>query len=188
MKKRRKKITINHLFDKMNFNEAFFKFYPAEYLESDLLNPELVEKADSIFQDAVAGLLSLIGYSVIVLGKKKRNNRELDKLRFESKVVLGSVDLIAFREDDKLFLAECTIDIVDDTKIRLLQKMVNNLVSEEDRKYSKGMGLIFSSQDCRDIRRRYHEDIRIMDSHKLKIIFDLMMKGKNKDARLELLS
>ena len=88
----------------MDFTEVFFKFYSSEDFKSDLLTPELIEKADFVFQDAVAMLLSLIGYSVIVLGKKKRKNKELDKLRLESKVVVGSLDLIAFRENNKLFI------------------------------------------------------------------------------------
>jgi hypothetical protein len=147
---------------------------------------ELIKKADFVFQDAVAMLLSLIGFSVIVLGKKKLKNKELDKLRLDSKVVVGSVDIIAFRENNKLFLIDCTLDIVDDSKIRKLQKIVNYFSSEEDRKYSKIMGLIFSSQDCRDVSRKSYEDIRIIDAHLLKIIFDLALKGKNQDARSRL--
>jgi hypothetical protein len=170
----------------MNFTEVLFQFYPRDSLESDLLKPKVGKDYVNVFQEAVATLLSLIGCSVVVLGKKKRGKKKLEIVRWESQAEVGSADIIAFRENNKLFLIDCTTGAVDDSKIRKLQQTVNYLSSEEDREHSRIIGLIFSSQDCKDIRRNYYEDINIIDASRITTIFDMMLKGDNENAREEL--
>jgi hypothetical protein len=177
----------------MSFAETVFKFYPSEVFKQHLSDPYSFTEVDSVFQDAAATLLSLSGCSVVILGKKEyveratpKKKKLYDVLRTSTGYEHGSVDLIAYyKEKEKLGLVDCTTRIPDDSKIRNLQQIVNQLSSKEERNYSKVFGIIPSPRDCSDIKHTYFDDIHIIDKSSLERILNFIVEGKTEDARKE---
>ena len=99
------------------FAKALNAFCSLDVFKERLLNPERFgkgrTKTNTVFENAVAWLLSLIGFSVLHLG------RDFEILRIpESGAQVGSADIIAYRENDHLLLVDCDSSIPDEKKIR----------------------------------------------------------------------
>ena len=92
-------------------------------MEKFLFHPEICAKpADKFFENAVAWLLALAGYSVVNLNPAK-NKISFDKIKApETDVEIGSADLLAYEESKRLLLIDCDINGVDNSKV---QSVVN---------------------------------------------------------------
>jgi hypothetical protein len=166
----------------VNLVDTFFKFYPIDEFRKCLLSPEKFSNPDVIFQDCIASMLSLSGFSVIILGKKgheKAMVKTTEKTPFE----VGSADLLAYDNKKKLCFIDCTIRIPDESKIRKLQTTISNLSSKDDINKSKVFGLVPSSKNCADIRSKHFDDVFILERNDLEWIMKYLSEGKIDDAR-----
>jgi len=134
--------------------KVLFKPYKFEDFRKHLFEPEQFRKPQNKFQDAVAVLLSLIGFPTIVLGEKrfrkvgeKEKEENIDVVILESGYNVG-IDIIAYRENESLLLIDCTIDFPDERKMSNLTKLASFFSSVKDEKgFPKISSLIFSPKD-----------------------------------------
>lgn len=168
------------------FPKTLFEFYPHTVFTRHLFTPEQFIKPDKVFQDAVAKLLSIIGYSVIVLGKlgyrekKGGKNSFYDTIKLESGYPVGSTDIIAYREKQQyeLLLIDCTIKKPDEAKIGQLQELVDHFSSKFN--ISNIFSLIFTP---RDFDYQYSENVGVVDRNRIESLLTLALAGKTEDAR-----
>ena len=167
------------------FATALNAFCSLEIFRERLLDPErCVEgrtKPNTIFENAVSWLLSLIGFSILPLG------RRFEKLKIpETGYEVGSADIIAYRENECLLLVDCDTSIPDEKKIRFMKAVRDHFGFLQD-KYRRPyvVSLIFSPRDCRGISAAF-ENVKIIDRYKIKTIFEQAMKGNSDEARSSL--
>lgn len=167
------------------FSKTLLRFCPLEKLEQHLLNPEqCTEKPkktpDKIFERAVSWLLSLAGFSVISLGK------QYEKLTEPTKYEIGSVDIIAYRENKYLLLVDCDTKIPDDKKIGSLLSMKEYFrFIQDEHKEPTINPVIFSPRDCEELMGKYKE-ITIVDRSRIKWLLENAMLGKLEEIRFYL--
>lgn len=102
---------------------AFRKFYNLDEFENQLLNPEETAPIKKsvrhdpswLFEEAVSWLLSIGGLSVVRLGEK-----EIIHLEYGRNL---SADILAYKENDYLFVVDCDINHVDQKKIQNLLRI-----------------------------------------------------------------
>ena len=158
------------------FAKSLFKFCSLDIFRECLLNPEQSKKPADDFEDAVAWLLALIGLSVAQL-------RRFEKLRIPAtKYEVGSIDMIAYRENEWILLIDCDTKIPDEKKIRSMMAVKEHfrfIQDEYRRPYI--VSAIFSPKDCTGISvDRQH--VKIVDRHQIKHIFEEAMKGNLEEA------
>ena len=162
------------------FAKTLFNFCSFDLFKKRLLNPEKFKKPAKEFENAVAWLLSLIGFSVAQLGR-------FEKLKIpETDYQVGSIDMIAHRENEYVLLIDCDTSIPEDKKIRSMKAVKDHfrfIQDEHRRPYIVSM--IFSPKDCTGISVDF-QDIKIIDRHKIKRIFEQAMKGNSDQARYSL--
>jgi len=99
---------------------TFRKFYNLDQFTNQLLNPEEIKPIKKrvrhdpswLFEEAISWLLSIGGLSVVRLGEK-----EIIHLDYGRNL---SVDILAYKENEYLFLVDCDINHVDQKKIQNL--------------------------------------------------------------------
>lgn len=123
-------------------------------------------------------LLSFAGFSIVPLGKTKH-----EKLKTETGYVFGSIDLLGYRENEFLLLAECDTSIPDEKKIRSLSRLKDHFKFIQDKHGEpRIVAAIFSPRDCRDVKVEYH-DVSIVDRHRIERLLDEAMKGNIRKMR-----
>lgn len=147
------------------------------FFKQDLLNPERSKKSARVFENAVAWLLSLIGFSTVLLGS-------YENLRIpETKYVVGSIDIIAYRENEHLLLIDCDTSIPDDRKIRSMIGVVDHFKNLQGRDRRPNIvSIIFSPKDRTGISKG-NQSVKIADRHVIESIFKDAMKGNAERAR-----
>jgi hypothetical protein len=109
-----------------NVVEPFFKtldaFCSTDMFKEMLLKPENFKKApELIFENAVAWLLSLAGFHTVYLGANAKTTKmHFDVLRKEGGYQIGSADIIAYKDNERLLLVDCDIGGLNETKIQKL--------------------------------------------------------------------
>lgn len=168
------------------FAKALNAFCSLEVFEERLLNPEqCIEgraKPNTIFENAVSWLLSLVGFSVLPLG------RYFEKIKIPATgYELGSVDIIAYRENECLLLIDCDTSMPDDRKIRSMMAVKEHFKFLQDEHGQPNIVcMIFSPKDCTGIPVD-NIAVRIVDRHRIRWIFEEVMKGNTEDARSSLI-
>lgn len=160
-------------------------FCSLDLFKQHLLNPELSKKSARVFENAVAWLLSLMGYSVVLLGEYE--NLDISDTKYR----VGSVDLIAQREGENLLLIDCDTSMPDERKIRSMIGMVNHFKHVfGERRQSSIAPVLFSPKDCTGISDvapdaifSQNVRVRIADRHVIESIFVETLKGNSKRAR-----
>jgi len=102
---------------------TFRKFYNLDQFKNQLLNPEettpikksVRHNPSWLFEEAVSWLLSIGGLSVVRLGEN-----EIIHLDYGRNL---SVDILAYKENEYLFLVDCDINHVDQKKIQNLLRI-----------------------------------------------------------------
>jgi len=102
---------------------AFRKFYNLDQLKNQLLNPEETTPLKKsvrhdpswLFEEAISWLLSIGGLSVVRLGEK-----EIIHLDYGRNL---SADILAYKENEYLFVVDCDINHVDQKKIQNLLRI-----------------------------------------------------------------
>lgn len=160
------------------FAKALGAFCSLDLFRERLLSPEKFKKSGVVFENAVAWLLSLIGFSVTQL------REEFETLRIpETKFEEGSIDMIAYRENEHLLFVDCDTKIPDDKKIRsmvLVREYFKSLQDKQGRPYL--LSVIFSPRNCTGIQTD-SLTMRIIDRNGIKRIFEEAMKGDTGQAR-----
>jgi hypothetical protein len=169
------------------FSKALFKFYPLGDFKEHLFNPELFSRSDDVFQDAVATLLSLTGYSIIVLGKKRfkqkgKKSKTYDTRRLPSGYEVGSIDLIAHQEN-QLLLIDCTLSTPEEKKKEKLPEVIDHLKDLQVDNALNVTSFIFTPKSSANVD---NEDVRIVDGWKLEEILHLILRNKIDQAREKL--
>lgn len=167
------------------FAKALNSFCSLEIFRERLLNPEkCIEdrtRPNTIFENAVAWLLSLVGFSVLPLGRRFERLK-VPKTGYE----VGSIDIIAYRENECVLLVDCDTKIPDDKKIRSMMTIKEHFRPLQD-EYRRPniISAIFSPKDCTGISvDRQH--VKIVDRPSIKHIFEEAMKGDLNEARSSL--
>lgn len=167
------------------FGKALSAFCSMDVFKERLLNPErFVEgrtKPNIIFENAIAWLLSLVGFSVLHLG------RNFETLRIpETGYQVGSIDIVAYRENERLLLVDCDTSIPDEKKIRSMKTVKDHFsYIQDEHKQPDIMCAIFSPKDCTGILA--HPDVKIIGRYQIERTFEEAMRGNTEQARSSLL-
>lgn len=159
------------------FAKTLFSFCSSDVFRNRLLNPEQMKKPDKVFEDAVAWLLSLIGFSVAQLGRFEILS--VPDTRYQ----IGSIDMIAHRENECILLVDCDTSIPDEKKIRSMMSVEDHFgfIQDEHRRPDI-VSVIFSPADCTGISTD-DQAIKIVDRQRIIRIFEEAMKGNLEKAR-----
>ena len=174
-----------------NVAEPFVKtldaFCSLDKLQKMLFEPENYGKNPAkIFENAVTWLLSLAGFETLHVGIiiKKLNGKEekFDSLQSKSGKHIGSADIIAYEENERLLLIDCDIDFVDPKKVKKMADMKKHF-----RKQLKGyeklhiVPILFTPIDFR--KESPSIDVMIADQAIIKRIFEAVTQGNREQAR-----
>jgi len=168
------------------FAKVLNAFCSLDLFKERLLTPErFVEgrtKPNTVFENAVAWLLSIIGFSVVQLGRRFENLKIP-----ETGYQVGSIDMIAYKENEYLLLVDCDTSIPDEKKIRSMKTVKDYFKIIQDKKGEpRLLSVIFSPKDCTGIQRD-PLNIRIIDSSQIKRIFEEAMMGNTQEAQYSVL-
>jgi len=174
-----------------NVAEPFLKtldaFCSLDKLKKMLFEPENYGKnPDKIFENAVTWLLSLAGYETVHLGVliKRLNGKSesFDKLSAESGYHIGSADIIAYEENERLLLIDCDIGTVDPEKVQKLAELKKHF-REKLKGYEKLpiVAILFSPRDNR--KPSPSIDVMIADQSVIRRIFEAVVQGNREKAR-----
>lgn len=169
------------------FSQAVVAFYPLEVFKQHLFTPEQFKSKDRVFQDAVTRLLSLAGYSIIVLGKKQyqipgEKTRIYEVLYNDSEYPVGSADLIAHR-DDELLIIDCTTSTPDENKINHLNDVIKYLRQPPLSIPLNITAFIFTPQE---FAYNDDEEVLIVDGSKSSEILDEILKNTHARVKIAL--
>ena len=166
-----------------NIAEPFLKtldsFCSLHDFEKMLFEPEHEKKAQDVFEDAVAWLLSLAGFDVIRL---RLGMKSFDKLIVGEGYQKGCADIIAYEENERILLIECTTGPADEIKVQKLAE-TKKYFREKLKGYEKLpiVPILFSPSDFR--KSSPSIDVMIADQSVIKRILEAVVKGKREDAR-----
>lgn len=174
-----------------NVAEPFVKtldaFCSLDKLKKMLFEPENYGKnPEKIFEKAVTWLLSLAGYETVHLGvqitKLNRKNESFDKLFAKSGYHIGSADIIAYEENERILLIDCDIGTVDPKKVKKLAELKKHF-REKLKGYEKLpiVAILFSPKDFRETSPSI--DVMIADQSIIKRIFEAVVQGNREQAR-----
>lgn len=174
-----------------NVVEPFVKtldtFCSLNKLKKMLFEPEKYgKKSDKIFENAVTWLLSLAGFEAIHLGvlitKLNGKQESFDVLSAESGVPIAWADIIAYEENERILIIDCTIGPVTEVKVQRLAE-TKKYFREKLKGFEKLLivPILFTTKDYR--RSSPSPDVMIADQTIIKKIFEALAQGKREDAR-----
>jgi hypothetical protein len=166
--------------------KTFDAFCSLEKLEKMLFEPQNYgREPEKIFENAVTWLLSLAGFEALPLGivikKLTRGEERFDKLQLENGYHVGSADIIAYQENERLLLIDCDINTVDPKKVEKLAELKKHF-----RKILRGcerlhiVPILFTTIDFRGTSPSI--DVMIADRAVIKRVFESVVKGDRKEA------
>lgn len=174
-----------------NVAEPFVKtldgFCSLDKLKEMLFEPENYGKnPEKIFENAITWLLSLAGYETLHLGvriaKLNGKHESFDKLVAKSGYYIGSADIIAYEENERILLIDCDIGTVDPQKVQKLAELKKHF-REKLKGYEKLpiVPILFSPKDFRETSPSI--DVMIADQSVIKRIFEAVAQGNREQAR-----
>jgi hypothetical protein len=174
-----------------NIAEPFVKivdtFCSLKKIEKMLFKPEEYGKnPDKIFENAVTWLLSLAGYETVNVGIiiTKLNNKQekFDELHLKNSYHIGSADIIAYEENERLILIDCDINTVDPRKVEKLAELKKHF-RDKLKGYEKLriVPILFTPRDFR--KTSPSTDVMIADQTVIKRMFEFVVKGDREQAR-----
>lgn len=163
------------------FSRTLSSFCSCDVFKERLLSPEKFKKSSMVFENAVAWLLSLAGFYVLPLG------RDFEKLKIhETGYEVGSVDIVAYRENEYLLLIDCDTSVPDDKKIRSMITVKEHFkFIQDEHGRPRIVSVICSPKNCQRISVD-RQAINIVDKYMLTQIFEEVMKGNQTQARFHL--
>jgi hypothetical protein len=163
------------------FANSLFKFCSLDIFRKRLLSPEQFKRSSDEFEDAIAWLLALIGFSVAQL-------RRFENLRIPStKYEVGSIDMIAYRENELMLLIDCDTAIPDEKKIRSMMSVDDyfGFIQDEHGKPDI-VSVIFSPANCTGISTD-NQKVKIVDGQRIERILEEAMRGNLEEVRHSLI-
>jgi len=166
-----------------NIAEPFLKtldsFCSLDEFEKMLFEPEHEKKAQDVFEDAVAWLLSLAGFDVIRL---RLGMKSFDKLIVGEGYQKGCADIIAYEENERILLIECDTGPMDEIKVQKLAE-TKKYFREKLKGYEKLpiVPILFSPRDI--TKSSPSVDVMIADRRIIRMIFEAVVQGNRKKAR-----
>ena len=159
------------------FAKSLFRFCPVDEYEKRLFTPEQYKKSSKVFEDAVAWLLALIGFSVAQL-------RNFEKLKVrETGYERGSIDIIAHRENECVLLIDCDTSVPDDKKLGYLDEVRNYISSfiTDKHRLPRVISVLISPREYSEPSNDLN--LRIVGRFQIERIFAEAMKGNSDEAR-----
>jgi hypothetical protein len=144
-----------------------------------LFEPEYGKPPQDVFEDAIAWLLSLAGFDVIRL---RLGEKKFEHLYVGKKHRKGSVDIIAYEENERILLIECTTGPVDPVQVQRLAD-----VKKYFRRKLKGyerlpiVPILFFPGDFRKTSPSI--DVMIADHSVIARLFRAVVRGDHEKAR-----
>jgi len=170
-----------------NVVEPLFKaldaFCPIDKFKEMLLNPKDFENApEKIFENAVSWLLSLVGFHTIYLdANSKATKTSFDVLRKFDKCEIGSADILAYEDNERLLLVDCDIGGLDEQKIQKLigaREHIENLSNCQELKI---IPVLFSPKTLGETAK--NKPVAIADRVVIESMLEELSKGDRKSAR-----
>ena len=176
-----------------NVVEPFLKtlnaFCSLDEFKKMLLEPENCGKEpQKIFENAVSWLLSLSGFHTINLGVKLKISKQLRKSSFEvlsaaeSGCQIGTADIIAYEDNERILLVDCDIGGFDLGKIQGLNKTREHFEGLKDYEELKIVPVIFSPQARGNVGEGYPR-VAIADRSVIESMLEEIAKGDRESAR-----
>jgi len=173
-----------------NVVEPFVKtldaFCSLAKIEKMLLEPQKYGKnPQKIFENAVTWLLSLAGFNTTHIGititKSNSKQEKFDKLDLNGYHV-GSADIIAYEDNERLFLIDCDINTVDPKKVEKMAELKKHF-REKLKGYEKLpiVPILFTPRIFR--KASPSQDVFIADQTIIKRMFEAVVKGSGEEAR-----
>ena len=138
-----------------------------------------------IFENAVAWLLSMAGFSTIRLGIKVKTAKgicqQTDRLKLENEYQVGAADIIAYNNIETLYLIDCDLKGNDNKKIQdliELQKHFQSVFGEY--KQLRIVPVLCSPKDLNEIIR---EGLVLFGNYRINQMFEDVMRGHAEQAR-----
>jgi hypothetical protein len=182
-----KKVPLTNLAEP--FAKTLDAFCALDKLKKMLFEPEKYGKDPAIiFENAVTWLLSLAGFETIHLGIriKRLNNKQesFDTLQHNG-YNIGSADIIAYEENERLLLIDCDINSVDPKKVEKLAELKKHF-RDTLQGYEKFpiVPILFTPRDFRGTPPSI--DVMIADRAVITNIFEDMANGNRERARSNL--
>lgn len=170
-----------------NIVEPFLKvlgdFCSIDMFKEMLLKPENFKKApELIFENAVAWLLSLAGFHTVYLSANSKTTKVVfDVLRKDGGYQIGSADIIAYEDNERLLLIDCDISGLDEKKIQKLIEICEHFKALCDYGELKFVPVLFTP-------RYFGEDMKqkpvaVVDGNVIESILEDLAKGDRESAR-----
>lgn len=168
------------------FLKTFDAFCSLDDFQKMLFEPQKYGKNPTkIFENAVTWLLSFAGYEslnigVVIKNLDNRGEKRFDKIDTNGYHV-GSADIIAYEENDRLLLIDCDINTVDPKKVEKLAELGKYIKEKITCQKLKIVPLLFTPTNFTRISPS--TDVMIVDKAIIKRILEAVVKGNRKHAR-----
>ena len=158
-------------------------FCSIDMFKEMLLKPQNFEHAPELmFENAVSWLLSLAGFHTIYLGANtKATKTSFDVLRKYDKYQIGSADIIAYEDNERLLLVDCDIGGLDEQKIQKLVEISEYFKTLCDYGELKIVPVLFTSKSLREDDKK--KPVAIVDGNLIERILEDISKGDRESAR-----
>lgn len=167
------------------FLNSLSAFCPFEDFKKMLFEPEHYGKQPpQIFELAVSWLFSLAGFQTIHLGaqiKTSKGKKSFDSLvAKESGMPIGSADILAYEENERLLLIDCDIGGIDENKLGKLRDACKHLADANKLGKFSFVPVVCTPKEC---ELRSENSVVIVDRLALEGIFEEIAKGNREAAK-----
>lgn len=161
-------------------------FISLDEVKRMLLEPQNCgEHPDVIFENAIAWLLSIAGFSIIHLGVKVKKvdgkSIQTDRLDLENNYQVGTADIVAYKESDSLYLIDCDLKGNDTKKIHdLVELQTHFQTAFSEYNQLRIVAVLCSPKDLSEIN---HEGLVRFSNYRINQMFEEVMRGNLEKAR-----
>ena len=161
-------------------------FLPLQEFKRMLLEPsQCGDDPSEVFETAVAWLLSMAGFVTLHLGIKVKTIKgicqQTDRLKLENEYQVGAADIIAYKDNETLYLIDCDLKGNDNKKIQdliELQKHFQSTFSEYN--HLRVVPVLCSPRDLNEISR---EGLVLFGDYRINQMLEHVLRGDTEQAR-----
>ncbi len=161
-------------------------FLPLDEFKRMLLEPiKCGDNPSEIFENAIAWLLSMAGFTTIRLGIKVKTikgiKQQTDRLKLENEYQVGAADILAYKDNEILYLIDCDLKGNDVKKIQDLIELQKHFQSAfNEYKQLRIVPILCSPSDLADISR---EGLVLFGNYRINQMFEFVLRGDTEHAR-----
>jgi hypothetical protein len=165
------------------FLQVLGAFCSIDKFREMLLKPETFKNApEKMFENAVSWLLSLAGFHTIYLGaNNKATKTSFDVLRANESYHIGSTDIVAYEDNERLLLVECDLSGFEEKKIQKLIEIRDYFQNSCSYKELKMVPVLFSPRTSSEEDKK--KSVAVVDGAVIKSMLEEIAKGDRKSAR-----